>query len=59
VQPGDQVRLDQVVAVVEPAAEPGADAAAPTDPAPAAEPAGTEAADPAAPVSLSDIRGDS
>ncbi len=37
VRPGDQVRLDQVVAVVEPA----------------------EAADPAAPVSLSDTRGDS
>ncbi|AEG43316.1 biotin carboxylase N-terminal domain-containing protein [Isoptericola variabilis] len=49
VQPGDQVRLDQVVAVVEPE-EPAAEPAAPTEPT---------AADPAAAVTLSETRGDS
>jgi acetyl-CoA/propionyl-CoA carboxylase biotin carboxyl carrier protein len=54
VRPGDQVRLDQVVAVVEPVVEPDG-----PEPAPAPQPADTGTADPAVPVSLSDTRGDS
>jgi acetyl-CoA/propionyl-CoA carboxylase biotin carboxyl carrier protein len=70
VRPGDQVRLDQVVAVVEPAtdptpepAKPGPAEPRPAEPRPAeprpAEPGPTGTADPAVPASLSDTRGDS
>jgi acetyl-CoA/propionyl-CoA carboxylase biotin carboxyl carrier protein len=70
VRPGDQVRLGQVVAVVEPAtdptpepAKPGPAEPRPAEPRPAeprpAEPGPTGTADPAVPASLSDTRGDS